>query len=81
MVSDWKSPGPVWEKFHERIAELREVDVDANPRRTEEQDTSRRRGHLELLSSAWIEFQPTEKARLRALRLLRVHPLRAAHAL
>jgi predicted nucleic acid-binding protein len=36
---------------------------------------------LENLSSGWIEIQPTEKLRRRALRLLRVHSLRAAEAL
>ncbi|MBN1834702.1 MAG: type II toxin-antitoxin system VapC family toxin, partial [Spirochaetales bacterium] len=38
-------------------------------------------GHLEELSAGWIEVQATEKVRQRALRLLRVHPLRAADAL
>jgi predicted nucleic acid-binding protein len=36
---------------------------------------------LEVLSSSWVEVQPTEKVRRRALRLLRLHPLRAADAL
>jgi hypothetical protein len=36
---------------------------------------------LEALSAGWTEIQPTEKLRRRALRLLRVHPLRAADAL
>lgn len=36
---------------------------------------------LKDLSSGWIEIQPTEKVRRRALRLLRVHSLRAADAL
>jgi predicted nucleic acid-binding protein len=36
---------------------------------------------LEQLSSGWTEIQPTEKLRRRTLRLLRVHPLRAADAL
>ena len=38
-------------------------------------------GDLETFSSAWIEIQPTPRLRLRALRLLRLHPLRAADAL
>ena len=38
-------------------------------------------GRLEALSASWIEVQATEKLRRRALRLLRVHPLRAADAL
>jgi predicted nucleic acid-binding protein len=33
------------------------------------------------LSLGWVEIQPTEKLRRRAIRLLRVHPLRAADAL
>ncbi|OHD74381.1 MAG: hypothetical protein A2V99_01255, partial [Spirochaetes bacterium RBG_16_67_19] len=36
---------------------------------------------LEALSSGWTEVQPSEKLRRRALRLLRVHPLRTADAL
>jgi hypothetical protein len=36
---------------------------------------------LEALSTGWTEIQPTEKLRRRALRLLRLHPLRAADAL
>ena len=36
---------------------------------------------LEILSSAWLEIQPTQRLRERALRLLRLHPLRAADAL
>jgi predicted nucleic acid-binding protein len=36
---------------------------------------------LEVLSTGWTEIQPTEKLRRRALRLLRLHPLRAADAL
>jgi hypothetical protein len=36
---------------------------------------------LAALSAAWSEVQPTEPVRLRAERLLTVHPLRAADAL
>jgi predicted nucleic acid-binding protein len=36
---------------------------------------------FETFASSWIESQPTEKLRQRAVRLLRVHPLRAAEAL
>lgn len=36
---------------------------------------------LETLASSWLEVQPSEKMRRRALRLLNVHPLRAADAL
>jgi hypothetical protein len=37
-------------------------------------------GDLQTLSSGWLEIQPTQKLRLRAMRLLRLHPLRAADA-
>lgn len=36
---------------------------------------------LDLLASAWQEIQPASRVRRAALRLLRVHPLRAADAL
>ena len=36
---------------------------------------------LDSLAASWIETQPTNKLRQRALRLLRLHPLRAADAL
>ena len=36
---------------------------------------------LEILSSSWAEVNPSSELRLRALRLLRVHPLRAADSL
>ena len=38
-------------------------------------------GDLEMLAASWFEIQPSEQVRTRALRLLRVHPLRAADAL
>jgi hypothetical protein len=38
-------------------------------------------GDLETLSSGWLEIQPTQRLRQRAMRLLRIHPLRAADAL
>jgi predicted nucleic acid-binding protein len=38
------------------------------------------RSDLKLLEQAWHEVQPTESVRHRALRLLRVHPLRATDA-
>lgn len=38
------------------------------------------RRRLDLLESSWLEVQPTVTVRERALRLLRVHPLRAADA-
>jgi predicted nucleic acid-binding protein len=36
---------------------------------------------LDTLAASWVETQPTNKLRQRAIRLLRVHPLRAADAL
>ncbi len=36
---------------------------------------------LQTLSTGWLEIQPTERLRQRALRLLRLHPLHAADAL
>lgn len=45
-----------------------------------EEDNRLARNKLRVLESAWNEVQPTETVRYRALRLLRVHPLRAADA-
>ena len=36
---------------------------------------------LGLLAASWVEVEPVEQVRRRAIRLLRVHPLRAADAL
>jgi len=36
---------------------------------------------LALLADSWIEIEPLEQVRRRAIRLLRLHPLRAADAL
>ncbi|MYA33510.1 MAG: type II toxin-antitoxin system VapC family toxin [Gemmatimonadales bacterium] len=36
---------------------------------------------LELLAGSWIEIEPLEQVRKRAIRLLRLHPLRPADAL
>ena len=38
------------------------------------------RRHLDQLSAHWTEVTPTTEVRARAIRLLRVHPLRAADA-
>jgi len=43
-------------------------------------DESRARQHLEKLTTHWTEVAPTREVRSRAIRLLRVHPLRAADA-
>ena len=45
-----------------------------------EPDERLARRKLVMLENAWYEIQPTEVVRSRALRLLRVHPLRAADA-
>jgi len=39
------------------------------------------RKQFDRLASSWTETQPTEKVRRRSMRLLRLHPLRAADAL
>ena len=36
---------------------------------------------LGLLAASWVEIEPMEQVRRRAIRLLRLHPLRAADAL
>lgn len=36
---------------------------------------------LGLLAASWVEIEPVEQVRRRAIRLLRLHPLRAADAL
>jgi predicted nucleic acid-binding protein len=38
------------------------------------------RNRLNMLAASWFEIQPTKAVRERAIRLLRVHPLRAADA-
>ena len=47
----------------------------------EQTDFQQIQSKLDDLVSSWIETQPTEKLRRRALRLLHVHPLRAADSL
>ena len=44
-------------------------------------DAEKARDVLSALAVAWSEIQPTEMVRLRAERLLSIHPLRAADAL
>ena len=44
-------------------------------------DAEKARAVLSALAAAWSEVQPTEMVRLRAERLLSIHPLRAADAL
>jgi len=44
-------------------------------------DAEKARAVLSALAAAWSEIQPTEMVRLRAERLLSIHPLRAADAL
>jgi len=38
------------------------------------------RARLQILAKSWLEVQPTPLVRARAIRLLRVHPLRTADA-
>ena len=44
-------------------------------------DEAKARAVLSVLAATWSEVQPTETVRLRAERLLSIHPLRAADAL
>jgi uncharacterized protein len=44
-------------------------------------DEGKTRAILSAIGTAWSEVQPTETVRLRAERLLSIHPLRAADAL
>ena len=44
-------------------------------------DEAKARAVLSTLAATWSEVQPTETVRLRAERLLSIHPLRAADAL
>jgi predicted nucleic acid-binding protein len=44
-------------------------------------DAAKARAVLSALAAAWSEVQPTELVRLRAERLLSIHPLRAVDAL
>ncbi len=44
-------------------------------------DDAKARAVLSALAAAWSEIQPTEAVRLRAERLLSIHPLRTADAL
>ena len=44
-------------------------------------DETKARAVLSAIGTAWSEVQPTETVRLRAERLLSIHPLRAADAL
>ena len=44
------------------------------------EDELRARRHFDELSAHWTEVSPTTEVRARAIRLLRVHPLRAADA-
>ena len=50
-------------------------------RRFEAGGFDRAMNQLDLLATAWLEIEPLEQLRKRAIRLLRLHPLRAADAL
>lgn len=61
-----------------------ELESALNRRRRERQLSAKEekyaRARFDALAECWIEIQPTTAVRERALRLLRVHPLRAADA-
>lgn len=44
------------------------------------EEAARVRARITVLADSWLEVQPTQLVRARAIRLLRVHPLRAADA-
>ncbi len=50
-------------------------------RRFEGGGLDRSMDQLGLLAASWLEIEPLEQVRTRAMRLLRLHPLRAADAL
>jgi hypothetical protein len=52
---------------------LRETSLDAT-------QAAHARARLQILAKSWLEVQPTPLVRARAIRLLRVHSLRAADA-
>ena len=49
--------------------------------RFEDDGLDRSIGQLGTLAASWLEIEPLEQVRRRAIRLLRLHPLRAADAL
>ncbi len=53
----------------------------ARERALQEEELSTALADLDTLSATWTEVQPTETVRARAIRLLRIHPLRAADAM
>jgi predicted nucleic acid-binding protein len=68
----------VWYGTHAEIESaicrrLRENSLDASL-------ATQARARLLVLSKSWLEVQPTPLVKARAIRLLRVHPLRAADA-
>lgn len=50
-------------------------------RRFEDDGLGRSMDQLGMLAASWLEIEPLERVRRRAIRLLRLHPLRAADAL
>lgn len=71
MVVWWSSPVECASAFG-RLARNGVLDLERE---------ERARFVLIQLQEAWYEVQPTERVRAQALRLLRLHPLRAADAL
>lgn len=68
----------VWYGTHAEIESaicrrIREASLDID-------QAAHARARLQLLALSWLEVQPTPLVRARAIRLLRVHPLRAADA-
>jgi hypothetical protein len=68
----------VWYGTHVEIESaicrrLREASLDAT-------QAAHARARLQILTKSWLEVQPTPLVKARAIRLLRVHPLRAADA-
>jgi predicted nucleic acid-binding protein len=67
-----------WASSIECVSALARLERDE---RLESADLRIAMGRLDALARAWTEVTPTERVRQLSLRLLRVHPLRAADAL
>lgn len=64
-----------WTELESAICR-RERETSIDPEQAEQART-----RLSVLTRSWLEVQPTSWVRERAIRLLRVHPLRAADAM
>ena len=67
-----------WESRIECASALNRLERD---HRFEGDGLDRSMDQLGLLADSWLEIEPLERVRRRAIRLLRLHPLRAADAL